>query len=227
MSTLERRFITGEVRSLQRGSQRIISGYAARFNSPSSPLLGFIERCKPGCFARAIRDGQNVMCLQNHDVNHIMGRTKNGTLSLREDNLGLYYECELPDTQDARDLHALISRGDISGCSFSFNAKRDQWGKERTVDGDWVPNRDLLDVDLVDVGPVCAPVYESTSVTARGSKDDEDDLERLSLQEVERCFPAGIPAEIRSHIVVPKLVLSNSASERRRMSMRLRLALSE
>jgi uncharacterized protein len=223
MSTLERRFVTGEVRAVSRGSQRIISGYAARFNSPSSPLLGFIERCKPGCFSRAIREGQNVMCLQNHNVDLIMGRTKNGTLSLREDNLGLYYECILPETQQARDLHALIARHDISGCSFSFNVKRDQWGKER-FNGELMPSRDLLDVDLNDVGPVCQPAYEETSVTARS--EDEDDLEKLSLQEVERCFPSGIPSEIRSHIVVPKFGVV-SASERRRLEMRVRLSLSE
>jgi uncharacterized protein len=203
--TIERRFLPGlEIRAAMKSGKRTISGYAAVFNSPSSPLLGFTEYCKPGCFSRALKEKQDVRCLQNHDPNLLLGRTTNRTLTLREDGKGLWYECELPDTQAGRDTFSLVQRGDMSQCSFSFIPKKDKWGKDRNAAGNSKQIRDLLDVDLLDVSPVTYPVYEATAVTSSRDEDcgDDEDCEDITEPKgmLRSMFPNGIPPEIRSHV---------------------------
>lgn len=97
-----------------------IAGYAAVFNSPSEDM-GFIESIAPGCFSRAISARQDVRALFNHDPCRILGRVQAGTLFLREDATGLYFECETPPTEDGRAVWTAVKRGDISECSFSFS----------------------------------------------------------------------------------------------------------
>jgi hypothetical protein len=157
---IERRCFNTEVRAK---SDRVIEGYAAEFGAVSDPIGesgGFLERIAPGAFSRAIKYGQDVRALFNHDPNMILGRTKSGTLKLSEDTRGLFFECNLPATSVAADLVHSIRRGDISGCSFSFSALKDEWPSEN--------ERILRDVDLFDVGPVTYPAYShSTTVAAR------------------------------------------------------------
>jgi hypothetical protein len=158
-----------------------IEGYAAVFNQLSEPIWGFRERIAPGAFARALREDQDVRALMNHDPNFVLGRSKSGTLEMDEDTKGLHFTCELPDTQAARDLHTLISRGDIDQCSFAFRVTKQTWIDERDADGNMSTIRELNDLDLFDVSAVTYPAYEQTTVDARS------------------LFPDGVPAEVRSH----------------------------
>src|ERR1035437_3378391 len=87
-----------------------IVGYAANFNSPSEDLGGFREMLVPGCFANALKTS-DVRALFNHDPNHILGRNMAGTLRLFEDENGLRFEVDPPDTACARDLQVSMSRG--------------------------------------------------------------------------------------------------------------------
>jgi HK97 family phage prohead protease len=211
----ERRIIVTELRAVQSADKRILRGYAAKFGTPSRGLP-FVERCKAGCFARAIREKQDVACLMNHDASLLMGRVSNRTLALREDNVGLYFEDELPDTTAAKDLYTLVQRGDISQCSFSFLAKKDSWGKEQNAAGDWQASRTLEDVDLMDVSPCTNPVYTDTQV-------DTGEQNAFSLQEIEhnRLIPAEIRSLITQHYHED---FEHPESHRRRMEMQLRLA---
>jgi HK97 family phage prohead protease len=152
------------------GKPTKITGYAAVFNSPSG-LLGegrnkFIERIKPGAFKRAIQEGQDVRALFNHNPDCILARTKNGTLTLTEDDRGLRFEASLNQNDpEAMSTAAKVERGDVDGCSFAFATRADEWGVE---DGRAV--RDLTDVDLFDVGPVVYPAYDATTVDVRSIK---------------------------------------------------------
>jgi HK97 family phage prohead protease len=146
------------------GGKSGIAGYAAMFNSLSEELGGFREQIRRGAFARAIRTGQDVRCLFNHDTNCILGRTKSGTLKLSEDSAGLHFDCALGNSPTDRDVLEAVDRGDIDQCSFGFICPKggDTWAQ--TADGDI---RTLLDVDLLDVSPVTYPAYQATSVAAR------------------------------------------------------------
>jgi len=137
-----------------------LSGYAARFDSPSVPLP-FIETIARGAFRKTLTEIPDVRLLVNHD-GLPLARTKNGTMTLIEDDIGLRFEAELADTQEARDLHALIARGDVDQMSFAFRVIRQKWSDDRKM-------RTLTEVSLADgdVSVVTYPAYPETMVEAR------------------------------------------------------------
>lgn len=146
------------------GSPGTLVGYAARFNSRSKDLGGFLEMVLPGAFAQSIKDGDDVRAKYNHE--DILGRTKNGTLRLCEDDKGLRFELDLPATNCGRDMAELVKRGDLDGCSFAFRVRQpegDAWGE----DEDGRALRKLRAVELKDVSVVDHPAYPETSVAVR------------------------------------------------------------
>jgi HK97 family phage prohead protease len=163
----EYRSINTEIRAAKSGDGMLrVFGHAAIFNTPTvlTDFMGsFTESIAPGTFSRALREKQDVRCLLNHDRNCVLGRTASETLKLKEDEDGLFFDCNLPDTQLARDVHALVKRGDISGCSFGFKVRTNEW----TEDKDGKVSRTLTDVDLSDVSIVTYPAYQEASCEAR------------------------------------------------------------
>ena len=86
-------------------------------------------------------------------------------LTVEEDAAGLFYRVTLPDTQIGRDTYTMIKRGDLSGSSFAFTTKTDEWTFP-TKAGE-LPQRRILEVDeLMDVSPVTFPAYTASSVQA-------------------------------------------------------------
>jgi Escherichia/Staphylococcus phage prohead protease len=146
-------------------SSRTICGYAAVFNQLSQNLGGFREQIAKGTFARALSEGQDVRCLVDHTASKILGRTKAGTLTLREDSHGLEFTVSVPDTSLGNDTLTSVARGDISQCSFGFRCVSDSWSADRTL-------RTLEDVDLLDVSLVTYPAYPQTSVSVRNDNGE-------------------------------------------------------
>jgi len=158
-SAFERRYyVDAEIR-LKDDESNAITGYAAVFNSWSEDLGWFKEKIAQGAFAKTIKDG-DVRALINHDPNLIIGRTVNRTLRLWEDDRGLGFECDLPDTSYATDLRASIKRKDITQNSFGFQTVIDEWSKDGK-------RRTLHEVRLFDVSPVTFPAYKQTNVKLR------------------------------------------------------------
>lgn len=139
-------------------------GYAAVYDARSDDLGGFREYVRRGAFTRSLREGGDVLALVHHRPELILGRRSAGTLRLAEDERGLAFEIDLPDTQAARDLAISVGRGDVRGASFAFTTPRggDKWS---TRDGQTV--RELLDVNLHDVTVTAAPAYPDTEVARR------------------------------------------------------------
>jgi uncharacterized protein len=162
MKKIERRTFTiknVEARQAEDGTMRL-SGYAAVFNDDSVPLP-FIERIAPGAFRKTLTETPDVRLLINHE-GLPLARTKNGTLRLHEDEIGLYMDADLPDTQAARDLYTLVERGDVDQMSFAFRVIRQKWNDMRT-------ERTLTELSLADgdVSVVTYPAYPTTTVEAR------------------------------------------------------------
>ena len=162
MKKTERRTFTVrdiEARQAEDGTMRM-AGYAAVFNEASLPLP-FIERIAPGAFTKTLQETPDVRLLVNHE-GLPMARTKNGTMRLSENETGLYFEAELANTQEARDLYTLVERGDVDQMSFAFRVIRQNWSKDRS-------ERTLTEVSLADgdVSIVTYPAYPATSVEAR------------------------------------------------------------
>ena len=118
--SLPQRFETREAE----GGALYIEGYFAVFDSPYELWEGAVEIVKPGAFAGCL--SQDVRALINHDTTLVLGRTKSGTLSLKEDSRGLWGSIQINrDDVDAMNLYARVQRGDVDQCSFGFEIKRE------------------------------------------------------------------------------------------------------
>ena len=162
MKKIERRTYTVkdvQARSAEDGTMRL-AGYAAVFNESSVPLP-FKESIAPGAFRKTLTETPDVRLLINHE-GLPLARSKNGTLKLNEDDRGLYFEAELADTTEARDIYKLVERGDVDQMSFGFRVIRQNWSKDRS-------RRVLTEVSLADgdVSVVTYPAYPTTMVEAR------------------------------------------------------------
>jgi HK97 family phage prohead protease len=143
----------------------VLLGYAAKFNKRSENLGGFYEKIAPGAFDDVM--GDDVRCLRNHNPDLLLGRTTAGTLTLSQNKTGLRFENTPPNTSTGRETVESVRRKDITGCSFAFTVKEDDWVER----GD-VLMRTIVKVDrLYDVGPVTYPAYSDTTVAARALND--------------------------------------------------------
>lgn len=140
-------------------------GYAAVFNSRSHDLGGFHEVIAPGAFDRTLKEQPDVLALVEHDANRVLARTTNGTLRLTPDARGLRVEIDPADTSYARDVLALVKRGDVAGMSFSFRAF--PGGDSIDLNASPLPLRTLRSVQLREVSVVLSPAYPATEVSAR------------------------------------------------------------
>ena len=170
---MERRIlpIKAEVRAAGDGKPAMISGYSARFNELSVVLYGmFRERIAPGAFAETIA-ADDIRSLWNHNADYVLGRNVNGTLRLREDEIGLFMEVDPPDTQAGKDALISVQRGDVSQQSFMFDVQPegDDWYED--AEGQLI--RTLKRVRLYEVSPVTFPAYPQTSAEARGENKNE------------------------------------------------------
>ncbi|MBQ7798291.1 MAG: HK97 family phage prohead protease [Clostridia bacterium] len=151
------------------GKDPVIEGYASVFDAWSQELGGdfpFMEKVVKGAFEDSIKE-DDIRALFNHDPNYVLGRNMSGTLSLQEDEKGLYVRIVPPDTQWARDLLVSIKRGDINQMSFGFTVVLDNW----TISSDGTDVRELLKVRLYDVSPVTFPAYTQTECSIRSMTD--------------------------------------------------------
>ena len=136
------------------------------FNSPTELWEGLNEVIKPGAFSRALSNS-DVRCLFDHDWGKVLGRTRSGTLKLEEDDKGLRFEVELPNTTVANDLIQSMSRGDINQCSFGFIPTEETWDYNTDP-----VLRTVNEVELFEVSIVSLPAYEDTEATLARSKQE-------------------------------------------------------
>lgn len=151
----------------------VISGYAAVYNSESDLLYGFFrEVIRPGAFDGSL--GNDVRALWNHNASYVLGRTSAGTLDIRSDAKGLYFEVTPPNATWANDLVESIRRKDINQMSFGFMVNEDNW--ETLEDG--TEMRELLNVDLQEVSVVTFPAYQATSAGVRSIDEAEEEIKQ-------------------------------------------------
>ena len=178
---LERRSLGGlEIRASRDGDIVKITGYGARFDAWYG-VSGFQERVVRGAFRRTLKENPDILCCFNHNPDYLLGRSGNKTATFTEDAQGLHYEAIL----DGADPHSesvvrKIARGDVSSSSMAFFVKKDEWDKSREP-----YRRSLLELELVESGPVTMPASPttSTSIAARksGALDFEVDLLESAL----------------------------------------------
>lgn len=176
---MERRvFGLTELRAEGDGEGRTLKGYAAVFNQLSEPMWGMREKIRPGAFAKTLGEA-DIRAVWNHNADYVLGRTKTGSLTLREDERGLWVEIKPPGTTWANDFVESIRRGDVDQMSFGFETVRDFWEGE---EGQQI--RTLVEVKLYEVSPVTFPAYPQTEVSLRAL---EEQLGRLRTADPEQA----------------------------------------
>lgn len=181
MSETERRNTRGLV-EVRAESKRAVGGYAAKFNTRSQNLGGFVEQIDPRSFNKSQGDGfPGVMARYNHEDSYLLGTTAGETLRLDVDGTGLVYEVDVPQSRE--DVYELIARGDVHQSSFAFRVFEDDWG----LTEDDFPMRTLHSVQLIDVAPVNTPAYLDTSTGLRSLATKVE----AELEEVRQAAEAG------------------------------------
>ena len=163
---------TNHIEMRAEGDGRTFTGYASVFNQPSQPLP-FIEYVKPGAFKRSLQSRNRMMLLWNHDTSNPLASTRNGSLQLTEDNIGLRVTATLPDTTLGRDITELVRTGVIDSMSFGFSVKKDSWSNDGQT-------RYLEDVTLYEVSLVSTPAYTSTEGTVSVRSGDAISADALA-----------------------------------------------
>lgn len=169
---VEKRFLSFEVRADEKQESEekgIVDGYAVVYDKKTDICGYFEETIKRGALDNA--DLKDVPLLVNHDTDTIpvaRSRRNNGnssmTLTVDEKGLKIRAELDLKNNARASELYSAIKRGDISGMSFMFTVKTDEWTDEDTD----YPKRVIKEIAKVyEVSAVTFPAYNDTSIGAR------------------------------------------------------------
>lgn len=169
--SLEQRSYSFEVRAEETEAGNIITGRPIVYNSRTD-LGWFDEIIEPGALNNT--DLTDVRFLVNHDTSKIpLARSRrnngNSTMQLTTDNdgLGIRVTLDTENNSEARALYSAVQRGDISGMSFMFGIRDEEW---ENLDSDH-PTRHIKDIStVVEVSAVTFPAYESTEINARSKE---------------------------------------------------------
>ena len=182
---LEHRSFLCEIRAKENeGNESVLIGRPIVYESKTDIYGCFEEVIAKGALDKA--DLKDVRFLVNHDLSKIplaRSRNNNGnsTMKLNPNENGLDVEVKL-DTEnnaDARALFSAVKRGDISGMSFMFSVRDEEW---KNVDSDY-PTRIIKAIkDVVEVSACTFPAYDETEISTRSSdKNEVLDSARLAL----------------------------------------------
>lgn len=158
-----------EMRAIENEEKMIVEGYAATFDNVTD--LGWTkEVIDRGAFDGC--DMSDVCMKYNHsDELLIMARTRNGSLQLAVDDIGLKIRAELIDTTQNKDLYKMIQARLLTKMSFAFVVE------EEMMDYETDTRRIMKISKLFDVSVVDVPAYESTEIYARSKEQYEKDKE--------------------------------------------------
>ena len=147
------------------GDGLTLRGYATVFDADyeiTDALGTYTERVAAGAFTRTLEHGADVRLLVNHD-GLPLARTKSGTLSLAQDDVGLLCEARLDAASPlVRSVKSAMDRGDADQMSFAFRVVKQEWADDYT-------DRTIREAQLFDVSVVTFPANPATSVSLRAA----------------------------------------------------------
>jgi HK97 family phage prohead protease len=201
---LMQRSFNFEVRALKNENKYTLTGIPIVYDQRTD-LGWFDEEIVRGALDKT--DLKDVRFLVNHDTSKIpLARSRNNnansTMRLQVTERGLEIEVDLDcdNNAEARSLYSAVERGDISGMSFMFGVRGEDW---ENLDSDH-PLRKITDIStVVEVSAVTFPAYEQTEITARDKlaldnakktldsvrkKSLDSDKEKLELEKTKALF---------------------------------------
>lgn len=204
--------------------EKVISGYAIKFGTPSKDLGGFVEVITPEALKEV--DLSNVILLHGHDYGKPLASVKAGTLKLEVDEVGLKFEATLQNTTYANDIYENIQAGIIDSMSFGFEIGVESFDKNE----DGVITRSIEQVKaLREISIVTVPAYDESNVQVNTrsyeawvnqnttKKDDKEMKTLLNNEQTEtRSFEDYIRSQgqvrdglttVNADVVIPKDVV--------------------
>lgn len=170
---------------------RTIEGHAAVFDKTTNIGNWFTESIARSAFDNC--DFSDVLFFVNHDDSKIpLARSRNNnansTMQISVDEIGLKVRASI-DTEnnaEARALFSAIMRHDITGMSFAFQVKEQEW---TDLDTD-LPHRNITSIKKVyDTSAVNSPAYEDTDINAR---------DKAALESAKKALESARSRELES-----------------------------
>ena len=127
-----------------------ISGYAITWNQSAVIAGAFEERFARGAFNQSLLDHPDVAVLWGHDATRPLGRVSNKSLTLRSDNIGLFYSFT-PDEKSPLGQEALASVGSglVDEVSVGFASEIEEWDDTGNLPRRLITRARLYEVSLV------------------------------------------------------------------------------
>lgn len=171
VNELEQRSYSFEIRAEENERGHIITGRPIVYNSRTD-LGYFDEVIETGALNNT--DLTDVRFLVNHDISKIplaRSRRNNGNstmlLTVDAEGMGIRVDLDTDNNAEARALYSAVERGDISGMSFMFAIRGEEWDN---LDSDH-PTRRITDISsVVEVSAVTFPAYNATTINARSKE---------------------------------------------------------
>lgn len=200
-----RSFSNFEIRQVGQGEDKEthIQGYALVFDSMSEDM-GFREIISRGALDNC--DMSSVTLDFNHLSDKILARnSKNmgpGSLILKVDDKGLFFDAIPTDTSYARDLITNMESSIVGKCSFNFNV---DWLDDEAQTWDWASGDKDFDLRTIHkikkisgISVVTAPAYESTTtaVYQRGKEEYLEESKKAKEVEVRKLEIELIETEL-------------------------------
>ena len=173
-------------RTIPATENNTIEGYALNWNEYD--MGSFMERIDVNALGE-LRD-YDVHALYNHDYDRVLARSKygEGTLSLEQDQEGLKFRFDLPDTSTGNEVRTLVGRGDVDQASWAFTVKQERWENVRSEK----PTRVIEKIgEMYDISLTPRGANPTTSVALRS-------LEK-ALQEAEPEQLTQKPETVENH----------------------------
>ena len=153
-----------------------VSGYINVTERESETLYSrnrqkwFKETMQKGVFERALKTCGNIPCLLEHNWENKLANTADGTLHLREDNIGLRFDAIINDP----DVYEQVRNRQINACSFGFKIK-DQEIRDvnQRLEKTYVKEIELLEVSLVKNPAYVGSLVESRALEMALAEDEE------------------------------------------------------
>ncbi|WP_191556122.1 phage major capsid protein [Metabacillus idriensis] len=148
-------------------NEMIVSGYVNK-TEQLSEVLGsakkFREKIRRGAFQRNIaQKKRDIDFLLEHKSDQILASTRNESLQLEEDSVGLKMTAKIAKTTYGKDSYELIKSGILRNMSFGFRTIKDSWiSKEPGLF-----ERTIEELELFEVSVVKDPAYATSSIAAR------------------------------------------------------------
>lgn len=167
------RAVGADFQTREDGAAPHISGYFSVFGSIYEIAPGMTESFAPGAFADTLSG--DIRALVNHDSTLVLGRTKAGTMEIREDSRGLWADVTI-NTEDraAMDLYQRVKRGDVDQCSIGFDVLQEDTDYREDGSVHWT----IRAVKLYEVSACTFPAYPETNITARAAQRDTETRRR-------------------------------------------------